>query len=129
MSNIEPLCPIMTTLSVMGGKWKPLILHYLKRQTLRFSELKRKIPKITEKMLAQQLRQLEHDRMVSRKVYPVVPPKVEYSLTEHGLSLHPILQAMAEWGRKHEKTVARLRAAQTKAKEKEYAPSDSQTRR
>ena len=115
MSDIEPLCPIMTTLSVMGGKWKPLILHYLKQQTLRFSELKRKIPKITEKMLAQQLRQLEHDRMVLRKVYPVVPPKVEYSLAAHGLSLHPILQAMNEWGRKHEKTVARLRAAQVKA--------------
>ena len=126
MSHLEPTCPIITTLSIMGGKWKPVILYYLKRQTLRFSALRRMIPHITEKMLAQQLRQLEHDRMVLRKVYPVVPPKVEYSLTEHGLSLHPILQAMAEWGRKHEKTVARLRAAQTKAKKKNYAPSDRQ---
>ncbi len=126
MSHPEPTCPIITTLSIMGGKWKPVILYYLKHQTLRFSELKRIIPNITEKMLAQQLRQLEHDRMVLRKVYPVVPPKVEYSLTEHGLSLHPILQAMAEWGRKHEKPVTRLRAARTNARGKKYAPSDHQ---
>ena len=113
MSAIEQTCPIVVTLSVMGGKWKPIMLYYLKDQTLRFSELRRMIPNITEKMLTQQLRELERDGMIARKVYPVVPPKVEYSLTDHGLSLHPILETMAEWGRRHQEIVAKIREPQS----------------
>ena len=91
-------CPVTATLSVIGGKWKPIILWILFHDTRRFSELKRMIPKITQKMLTQQLRELESDGIVHREVYPVVPPKVEYSLTEEGRTLAPTLQAMAEWG-------------------------------
>lgn len=92
-------CPIETTLRVIGGKWKPLILWYLYESgTLRFSELRRAVPQATEKMLTQHLRELEVDRLVHREVYAQVPPKVEYSLTEHGRSLGPVLIAMYEWG-------------------------------
>jgi DNA-binding HxlR family transcriptional regulator len=83
---------------VIGGKWKPIILWVLWRETLRFSELKRRIPAVTQKMLTQQLRELEDDLIVHREVYPVVPPKVEYSLTDRGRTLGPILHAMAAWG-------------------------------
>ncbi len=91
-------CPVTATVSVVGGKWKPIILWILFQDTHRFSELKRFIPKITQKMLTQQLRELEADGMVHREVYPVVPPKVEYSLTPKGRSLGPILKAMEAWG-------------------------------
>lgn len=94
-------CPVTATVSVVGGKWKPIILWILFQDTHRFSELKRFIPKITQKMLTQQLRELEADGMVHREVYPVVPPKVEYSLTEKGRSLGSILKAMEAWGNTH----------------------------
>jgi len=94
-------CPVTTTLSVIGGKWKPIILYTIREETKRFGEIKKLIPTITQKMLTQQLRELEKDRIVNRKVYPVVPPKVEYSLTEYGLTLTPILNAMAAWGASH----------------------------
>ena len=92
-------CPIETTLRVIGGKWKPLILwHLYESGTLRFSELRRTVPRATEKMLTQHLRELEADRLVHREVYAQVPPRVEYSLTEHGRSLGPVLIAMYGWG-------------------------------
>lgn len=91
-------CPVTATVSIIGGKWKPIILWILFQEKRRFSQLKKFIPKITQKMLTQQLRELEHDGIVHREVYPVVPPQVEYSLTEKGYSLAPILQAMEEWG-------------------------------
>ncbi|MBT3188579.1 MAG: helix-turn-helix transcriptional regulator [Anaerolineae bacterium] len=91
-------CPVTATISVIGGKWKSIILWILYQDTHRFSELKRKIPKITQKMLTQQLRELERDGVVHREVYPVVPPKVEYSLTERGHTLSPLLKSIAEWG-------------------------------
>ncbi|MBT3323258.1 MAG: helix-turn-helix transcriptional regulator [Anaerolineae bacterium] len=94
-------CPVTATISVIGGKWKSIILWLLYQDTRRFSELKRMIPKITQKMLTQQLRELERDGIVHREVYPVVPPKVEYSLTERGRSLAPLLQTMANWGETH----------------------------
>ena len=94
-------CPVEATLDVMGGKWKPLILWWLSRRTHRFGELRRLIPGITEKMLTQQLRELERDGIVARKVYAAVPPKVEYSLTEYGKSLKRALQAICDWGRVH----------------------------
>ncbi len=99
--NDSYFCPVTATISVIGGKWKSIILWILFQETRRFSELKRMIPKITQKMLTQQLRELERDGIVHREVYPVVPPKVEYSLTAHGRSLAPILQAMADWGETH----------------------------
>ena len=97
------ICPVEATLRVLGGKWKMLILFHLNGSTRRFSELKRSMPSITEKMLAQQLKELEADSVVSRKVYPQVPPKVEYSITEYGKSLQPVIRAMAKWGVEHTK--------------------------
>ncbi len=94
-------CPVTTTLSVIGGKWKPIILYAIKKETKRFSEIKRLIPAISQKMLTQQLRELEEDGIIHRHVYPVVPPKVEYSLTEYGRTLMPIMDAMAAWGQRH----------------------------
>jgi DNA-binding HxlR family transcriptional regulator len=91
-------CPVDATLGLIGGKYKGLILWHLVGATLRFGELRRLIPQATPKMLTQQLRELEADKLLTRTVYPVVPPKVEYSLTEFGLSLKPILDAMYDWG-------------------------------
>lgn len=95
--NEIPL-PVEITLDLIGGKWKALILWHLLENILRFSELKKRIPKITQKMLTQQLRELENDGLVDRKVYAEVPPKVEYSLTESGKTFLPILKAMHKWG-------------------------------
>lgn len=91
------LCPVETTLSLIGGKYKALILWHLSNGTLRFSELHRYIA-ATPKMLTQQLRELEAQLLIHRQVYPVVPPKVEYSLTKLGQSLMPVLASMRDWG-------------------------------
>lgn len=92
-------CPIEATLGLIGGKWKALILDHLTEGALRFGELQRMMPKITPKMLTQQLRELEVDGLIVRHVYPVVPPKVEYELTKFGQTVLPILDAMCAWGR------------------------------
>lgn len=94
-------CPVEATLELIGGKYKAIILWQLIDKTLRYSELHRKVPKATDKMLAQQLRELEKDGLITRTVYPVVPPKTEYSLTELGRSFIPILNAMCDWGRSY----------------------------
>lgn len=91
-------CPVDATLNLIGGKYKSLILWHLIDGTLRYGELQKLIPQATPKMLTQQLRELELDNLLQRTVYPIVPPKVEYSLTELGLSLRPILTAMYRWG-------------------------------
>ena len=91
-------CPVEATLDLIGGKYKALILWHLIDNTLRFNEIGKLIPKATPKMLTQQLRELENDNLVIRKVYPVVPPKVEYSLSDFGRSIIPILDAMCKWG-------------------------------
>ena len=91
-------CPVDATLEMIGGKYKALILWHLLNATLRFGELRKLIPQATPKMLTQQLRELEESRLVSRTVYPVVPPKVEYALTELGRSIRPILFGMYDWG-------------------------------
>lgn len=96
---------IATTLSAIGGKWKILILWHLAVRTSRYGELRRQIPGITEKMLIQQLRELEHDGIIVRKAYPEVPPRVEYSFTEYGTSLFPVLRALCAWGSKHRERV------------------------
>ena len=91
-------CPVEATISLIGGKYKAVILWHLMNNTLRYSELHRKMPKATDKMLAQQLRELEKDGLIHRTVYPVVPPKTEYCLTEQGRTLAPILDALCDWG-------------------------------
>ncbi|MDR1028777.1 MAG: helix-turn-helix transcriptional regulator [Clostridiales Family XIII bacterium] len=91
-------CPVDATIDMIGGKYKSLILWHLIDATLRFGELHKLIPQATPKMLTQQLRELEADSLIARTVYPVVPPKVEYALTDLGRSIQPILSAMYEWG-------------------------------
>jgi len=93
-------CYFEMTLDIMGGKWKPIILYYINLNVIaRHSELKRFIPSINERMLTRQLRELEEDYLIKRKVYPVVPPKVEYNLTEHGQKLIPILKELINWSK------------------------------
>jgi len=92
-------CHFELTLDIIGGKWKPLILFYIgKNNVLRYGEIKKHIPNINERMLTRQLRELEKADLINRKVYPVVPPKVEYSLTKEGKSLLPILDELQAWG-------------------------------
>jgi len=91
-------CPVATAIDVIGGKWKVIILYQLRGKTLRFGELKKAIPKITQKMLTQQLRELEKDKLVKRHVYAEVPPKVEYTPTTLATKLNPALDLLCEWG-------------------------------
>ncbi|GGK04564.1 transcriptional regulator [Lentibacillus kapialis] len=102
MGKVPELCRVEDALGILVGKWKPVILlHLLQEGTMRFNELKRSMPEITQKMLTKQLRELEEEDIIERVVYAQVPPKVEYSITEYGTSLEPILEAMHEWGTKH----------------------------
>lgn len=94
----KTICPVETTLELIGGKYKALILWHLSSGTLRFSQLQKQLPSATSRMLTLQLRELEDHKLITRKVYPQVPPKVEYSMTELGKSLMPILSAMRDWG-------------------------------
>jgi DNA-binding HxlR family transcriptional regulator len=99
--NTEYQCSMELTLNIIGGKWKPIILWYLSSNTLRFGELKKKMPKITQKMLAQQLKSLEENGLVNRFVYNEIPPRVEYSLTYTGKTLIPILENLSEWAHEY----------------------------
>lgn len=96
--RLETSCPVEATISLIGGKYKSLILWKLVSGTLRFSQLRKEVPCATPKMLTQQLRELEADGLLMREVFPVIPPKVEYSLTEFGRSIAPVLEAMYSWG-------------------------------
>ncbi|WP_059105602.1 winged helix-turn-helix transcriptional regulator [Shouchella shacheensis] len=108
-------CKADTALEILIGKWKHKILFQLMtHEVLRFNELKRAIPGITQKMLTSQLRELEQNDIIERNVYPQIPPKVEYSMTEYGQSLRPILEAMHEWGQNH---IKHLEQAYSKAQE------------
>lgn len=109
----EYACPVELALGAVQGKWKVLILWHLRDATLRYSALRRRIPKVTHKMLAQQLRELEADGLVHREVYPVVPPKTEYSLTDEGRTLLPMLQAMQQWGVRYKQPAPPRDAAPT----------------
>lgn len=102
-----PACPVETTLLLIGDKWKVLILRDLMGGTRRFGELKKSIGNVSQKVLTAQLRDMEAKSLVSRKVYPEVPPRVEYSLTETGLSLQPILEVMTAWGTAYQQKIAK----------------------
>jgi DNA-binding HxlR family transcriptional regulator len=99
-------CPVTTALTVIGGKWKVIILWHLQGKVKRFGELQKSIAGISQKMLTQELRDLEESGLVFRKVYPVVPPRVEYSLTEFGRSLAPVLEQLCDWGTAFQKRLA-----------------------
>lgn len=102
MQKHPEFCRVDNALEILVGKWKPIILlHLLQEGTKRFSELKRHLPEISQKMLTQNLRELEAEEIIERIVYPEVPPRVEYSMTEYGRSLEPILDAMHDWGTRH----------------------------
>lgn len=99
MNKVRLTCEMEITLNVIGGKWKPLILYFLIEEgTKRFGEIKTFINHTSHKTLTNQLRELEEDKLISRVVYPTVPPKTEYTITEKGMSLYPILSAMCDWG-------------------------------
>lgn len=98
MKQIEFNCPVEATLSLIGGKYKPLILWHLREGALHYMELQRLIPRATPKMLSQQLRDLEKDGMIIREVIPEKPPRTKYSLTAFGESIIPVIDAMCEWG-------------------------------
>ena len=104
--NTHENCPVATTLNLLSNKWKILILRELLGGTKRYGELKKNIEKISEKMLSQSLKEMEKDKLIVRKVYPEVPPKVEYSLSEIGQSLHPIIDSMKSWGIKYKEKLS-----------------------
>lgn len=91
-------CPVEATLELIGGKWKGIVLYHLLEGTKRYNELKRNVGTVTQRMLTKQLRELERDGLIDRKVYPVVPPHVEYSLSKRGKTLTPVLLALRDWG-------------------------------
>lgn len=100
--NCSPGCAVEAAIGILDGKWKSIILwHLLTEHTLRFSEIRKRIPNVTQRMLTNQLRELEEDGIIHRQVYPQVPPKVEYSLTPLGMSLREILMALKAWGDEH----------------------------
>ena len=99
--TIVTTCPVTFTLHKIGGRWKPLIINCLLAGTKRYGELRKSIPAITEKMLIQNLKELEADELIIREAKPVVPPHVEYSLTESGEELRPVLLSMKKWAIKH----------------------------
>jgi DNA-binding HxlR family transcriptional regulator len=98
----EISCPVTATMQVLGGKWKAILINAIYHTSpARFGELKRSVKGITQSMLTQQLRELEDDGLISRKIYAEIPPRVEYTLTEFGLTLSPIMQSMAKWGEEY----------------------------
>lgn len=108
MGKPLPACPVETTLMLISDRWKVLILRDLMQGTRRFGELKKSVGNISQKVLTANLRSMEDSGLLSRKVYPEVPPRVEYTLTETGYSLKPILDAMVEWGSEYQKKAAYL---------------------
>jgi DNA-binding HxlR family transcriptional regulator len=108
-------CEVATTLDVMGGRWKAVILFHLMDGTKRFSELARKLPGVTQRMLTLQLRELQRDGVIERAIYAEMPPRVEYSLTEFGHTLTPVLIAMRDWGRSQRAILVARREAQRAA--------------
>jgi len=108
ITDVKYYCPLRITACALNGKYKPAILYYLRKGAMRFSQLKRRITTVTQKMLTQQLRALEADKLIERHVYAEIPPRVEYSLTEHGKALLPLLELMIEWGMNYYETTGKL---------------------
>lgn len=96
--DCSPGCAVEATLTLIDGKWKGVILFHLLDGTLRFNEIRRKLPSVTQRMLTHQLREMEADGLISRTVFPQVPPRVDYALTDRGRSLQPVLMALKQWG-------------------------------
>ena len=101
-------CPVSNALKILGGKWKINIIFHLSQKTTRFGELRRLLGNITQQMLSKQLREMERDKLIIRKVYDIVPPKVEYSLTELGKSSLPILNSLHHWGKSKKRTIDKV---------------------
>ncbi len=106
MDKVLPLCPVETTLTLISDRWKVLIIRDLLEGTKRFGELRRSVGDISQKVLTANLRSMEESGLLTRKVYPEVPPRVEYTLTDTGLSLKPVLDAMHEWGERYKEKAA-----------------------
>ncbi len=104
--NTHENCPVATTLNLLSNKWKILVIRELLNDTRRYGELKRNIEGISEKMLSQSLKEMENDKLITRKVYAEVPPKVEYSLSEIGITLKPIIDSMKLWGIEYQNTLS-----------------------
>jgi DNA-binding HxlR family transcriptional regulator len=102
--DCSPGCPVEATLELIGGKWKGLVLYHLLQGTMRFNEIRRKLPSITQRMLTRQLRELEAAGLILRTVHAEVPPRVEYALTAEGETLRPVILALREWGRNYLQT-------------------------
>ncbi len=126
-------CTVEATLNLIGGKWKGVILYrLLTEEVLRFNELRRMLPNITQRMLTNQLRELESDGLIARKVYPEVPPKVEYRLTDYGQTLAPVIRALKAWGDAHvsrssSRQVSRLAAETPKERLSPASGADRET--
>ncbi|GBQ89455.1 winged helix-turn-helix transcriptional regulator [Asaia krungthepensis] len=114
--DCSPGCAVEATLELIDGKWKGVILFHLLQGTLRFNALRKLLPNATQRMLTMQLRELEEDGFIHREIYPQVPPKVEYSLTEHGRTLEPVILALKRWGDAHTSFGASGRQAEASAK-------------
>jgi DNA-binding HxlR family transcriptional regulator len=123
LNNKEYHCAMDITMDFIGGKWKTVVLWYLRKDKKRFSELSKLIPNITEKMLSLQLKTLENDGIVKRKIYPEVPPKVEYYLTDFGKTLIPMLEEIAKWGRGLAETKGKMVDKESKKIKKAKLPS------
>ena len=111
----RPACAVEATLDLIDGKWKGVILFHLQAGTQRFGELRRRMPGITQRMLTKQLRALEDDHLVVRKVYAEVPPRVEYTLSEIGESLRPVIETLRQWGESHQARSSAAASETTKA--------------
>jgi len=108
MKNNKHHCPVSDALTILGGKWKINIIFQLSQNTTRFGALRRSLGGVTQQMLTKQLREMERDKLINRKVYDVVPPKVEYSLTNLGRSSLPILKSLAHWGNAKKRTINKV---------------------
>ena len=122
-------CALDVTMELVGGKWKTIVLWYLRKDKKRFSELRKLIPGITEKMLSMQLRQLEKDGFVSRTVHAEVPPRVEYAPTTHGKTLLPLLEEIAKWGRLMGKKFGTVEKVERPAKKTSTSGSSGKAKR
>lgn len=117
-------CPVRPTIDVIEGKWKPIVLNALKHGALRFGQLRRHVPEATKKVLTEQLRQLEEDQIISRRVSGDRRERVEYSLTSYGRTLVPVLTLMAKWGKAHQKSKqARLERARAESDQNQAMPN------